>query len=141
MSLVFLLSLLFLNVTNADQCVYTDKETAQSAATILEGSSEVLEFYEFEKRLEFNRSYELESVDVLDRGDSYVVSINSDWMELAHTYVKFGDEYLNLAILVGCKHNGVTFSLPLDILDRQLEFNRYDEIKRLIEAYDNELSE
>ncbi len=94
----------------ADQCAWIEKDTAMHAEAILKEQSSFLSYCELcgdKDPTEIN----IDSVSVRQPEGSneyYEVLINDENHDLAYTYVKQGDEYHNLAMLVGCEVSGVS---------------------------------
>lgn len=116
---VSLIVLLAVNSAFADQCSVLTKKEAQQAMQLLSVGSYIGEACEPCGDLGIGKTAEIKSVSFhySQMHNGYVVKVNSDFMDLAYTYLNVNlDTYVNVAKIIGCKSEDVSGVLKKDLL-------------------------
>lgn len=95
---VFLL--LFLTDAKADICYEVNDQTAAKAITVIEKQKEIYKY------CSLCENAESQHIWVENTGYDTAVYVNGQAIDLAHTYYKEGDKYVNLEIAAGCIKDG-----------------------------------
>ena len=99
----------------ADQCAYIAKELAIATVSRLNLQDDIYLYCEpcEDKRPKFTKVASL-AAKTTEYQDYWEVEVNNKGIDLAYTFIKIDDDqYLNLAIAVGCPVQGVSSMLRI----------------------------